>query len=459
MDTLIRGRLTRKWVLGFFMTLMIFGVIGEGRREVIAESQPSVETVRKAFEQGQFPKVIELAEPFLKKNSPSPQVQHWHLLALAHTGKTSEALDAYERLGKANQREDEVLLKKMAIATILPLRSDMREQMRGAAYTALREIDTIEGIPYLEKGLGDQSGMIRALVTEELGHVEAGRQSKRFREALKDGAALVRANVLEGIAESGDPTMVPTITPFLTDDQLIVQISAAKALLELGQPQYWQRLEQGARSEDGYERGASIRALGELGDPRAFPILENTVKDAQPSIRAAAVSALGKLKTPEALKAVKGAMFDHIPAVRSVAAFSLGNFPPQDVLTVLTSALHDSNIGVQTAAVASLLRIGASFSTVAHTVERIMQDPNPAARSGVAKALGHGTSQESIVLLNLLLQDPTPRPRITAARSLGRIGHRDSLGILKRTLRDSDEAVRVTAAAAIVRILEKPVGA
>lgn len=124
----------------------------------------------------------------------------------------------------------------------------------------------------------------------------AGRQSKRFRDALKDGAALVRANVLEGMAESGDKKMIPIITPFLTDDQLIVQISAAKALLGLGQSQYWERLERGVRSEDGYERGASIRALGDLGDPRAVAILEQTIKDSQPSIRAAAVSALGKLK-------------------------------------------------------------------------------------------------------------------------------------------------------------------
>ena len=446
-------------VLGIFLPWIVWWGMAEIPNLVWAGEETSVEAVRKAFEQGQYPKVIELAEPLLKKgNASAPQVQQWYVLALAHTSKTSEALDAYERLVQDNGREDEVLLKQMAIASILPLRADMREQMRGAAYTALREMEAIEAMPYLEEGLGDQSGMIRALVTEGMGHVAAGRQSKRFRDALKDGAALVRANVLEGMAESGDKKMIPIITPFLTDDQLIVQISAAKALLGLGQSQYWERLERGVRSEDGYERGASIRALGDLGDPRAVAILEQTIKDSQPSIRAAAVSALGKLQTPSALKAVKGAMFDHIPAVRSVAAFSLGNFPPSDVLPVLTSGLQDPNLGVQTAAVASLLRIGASFTTVAETVERLMQDQNPAARSGVAKALGHGTSQESMVMLKLLIQDPTPRPRITAARSLGRIGQRNSLPILKRTLRDTDEAVRVTAAAAIVRILEKPVG-
>ena len=440
------------------LTLICWVMLGNPS-QLAAAAQSSVEAVRKAFEAGEYPKVLELVGPLLKENPIPSQVQQWRLLALAHTGKVGEALDVYEKLSKANQREDEVLLKQMAIASILPLRSDMREQMRGAAYTALREMEAIDVLPYLEDGLADQSGMIRALVTEGMGHVAAGRQSKRFRAALKDGAALVRANVLEGLAESGDPAMVSVITPFLKDDQLLVQVSAAKSLFELGQTQHWQRLEQGVRSEDGYERGASIRALGDLGDPRAVPILENTIKDSQPSIRMAAVSALGKLKAPEALKAVKMAMFDRLPSVRSVAAFSLGNFPPQDVLTVLNTALHDSDLGVQMAAVSALLRIGANFSTVAQTVEQLMQDQNPAARSGVAKALGHGTGQESLVMLNLLLQDPTPRPRITAARSLGRIGHRKSLGVLKRTLRDSDEAVRATAAAAIVRILEKPLGA
>ena len=79
----------------------------------------------------------------------------------------------------------------MAIASILPRRMDMREQIRGAAYTALKEINSDEVIPYLEDGLTDGSGMLRALVAEALAKRKAGQQSKQFRNALKDEAGLV----------------------------------------------------------------------------------------------------------------------------------------------------------------------------------------------------------------------------------------------------------------------------
>ena len=60
------------------------------------------------------------------------------------------------------------LLRELAIAVILPFRADMREQIRGAAYTALKEIHSEDMVPLLEEGLGDGSGMIRALVAEGL---------------------------------------------------------------------------------------------------------------------------------------------------------------------------------------------------------------------------------------------------------------------------------------------------
>jgi HEAT repeat protein len=120
--------------------------------------------------------------------------------------------------------------------------------------------------------------------------------------------------------------------------------------------------------------------------------------------------------------------------------------------------LADSNPGVQAAAVASLLRVGAPYAVVKDTVEQILNDQNPAIRSGAVKALGNGKGREVIAKLLFALNDPLPRPRIVATRALGRMGDRTLLQVLKRTLRDTDEAVRVTAAAAIVTILDNEIG-
>ena len=418
---------------------------------VIAKAQ-------QAFEQEKFQEAVDMLKPILKKAPLPLGATRLHLLALARLGEISDALDAYEAMVKSSKREDEGLLRQMAIASILPRRTDMREQIRGAAYTALKEIGSEEVVPYLEDGLTDGSGMLRALVAEALAKQKSGQRSTRFRNALEDRAGLVRAAVLIGLGRSGEAGLTSLIAESLQDEQALVQIAAARALYELGHKKYWVRIEQGAQSREGYERGAAIRAFGELRDTRAIPILEKTATDAQPSIRAAALISLGKLTLPETLPTLKAALFDRIPAVRSVAALSLGYFEQHEVLSPLKGALVDANPGVKAAAVASLLRVGAPFSVVEGVVHQLLQDTNPAIRSGAAKALGNGKGPKVIGALTIILNDPLPRPRIAAVRSLGRIQERTLWPVLKRTLRDSDAAVRVTAAAAIVRLLDAKIG-
>jgi HEAT repeat protein len=413
---------------------------------------------QQAYEEEKFQETVDVLKPVLQKAPVPLGATRLHLLALARLGEIPDALDVYEAMVKSSKREDEGLLRQMAIASILPRRTDMREQIRGAAYTALKEINSDEVIPYLEDGLTDGSGMLRALVAEALAKRKAGRQSKRFRNALKDEAGLVRAAVLIGLGRTGEAGLTSLVANSLQDEQALVQIAAARALYELGQKKYWARIEQGAQSREGYERGAAIRAFGELGDKRAIPILEKTATDAQPSIRAAALISLGKLTHPETLPMLKAAVFDPIPAVRSVAALSLGYFESHEVLATLRRALADTNPGVRAASVASLLRVGAPFSVVEGAVHQLFQDSNPAIRSGIAKALGNGKGSKVIGTLTIILNDPLPRPRIVAVRSLGRMQERTLLPVLKRALRDSDAAVRVTAAAAIVRLLDAKVG-
>ena len=197
-------------------------------------------------------------------------------------GNAPEAMDSYEEWVQSTKREDENLLRQTALAIILSKQADMREQMRGAVYTAFKEIDSDEIISFLEEGLTDGSGMIRALVAEGLGQRKAGQRSKRLREALKDSAGLVRATAVKSIGKSRDKKAIPLIEEFLQDEQALVQIAAARVLYELGQKQRWTRLEKGAQSDEGYERGGAIRALGELKEPRALPLLEKAAQDTQP---------------------------------------------------------------------------------------------------------------------------------------------------------------------------------
>jgi HEAT repeat protein len=419
--------------------------------DVMAQAQ-------KAFEEKKFQEVVDGLKPIIQKAPVPMQATRLYLLALASMGKAPAAMDSYEKLVQSTKREDESLLRQIAIAIILSKRADMREQIRGAVYTAINEIDSDEMIGYLEEGLTDGSGMIRALAAEALGKRKAGQRSKPLREALKDSAGLVRATAVKSIGKSGDKKVIPLLEKSLQDEQALVQIAAARALFELGQKQLWSRLEQGAKSEEGYERGGAIRAFGELKDFRAFPLLEKAARDKQPSIRAAAIGSLGKLQAPESLPILKSALFDPVPGVRNKAAFSMKYYESHQVLSPLSKALLDTDPGVQAAASASLLHVGVPFSMVEGTLQKLLQDQNPALRSIAVKALSNGKGGKVIVTLKLMLNDPIPRPRIVAVRSLGRIGEHELLPILKRTLRDTDDAVQVTAGAAIVRILDGRIG-
>ena len=170
------------------------------------DSPPNQDLVlaQDAYDKGNFPKVLELIAPIIKENSGLPAAQRLKMLSLAHLGKTAEGLNEYDQFIKKSGREDEALLRQLAIASILPLRTDMREQMRGAAYTALKEIQSEEIVPYFEEGLADGSGMVRALVAEGLGKFSTGRASKKFHQALQDQAGWVRATVIKALGRSGD---------------------------------------------------------------------------------------------------------------------------------------------------------------------------------------------------------------------------------------------------------------
>ncbi len=57
-------------------------------------------------------------------------------------------------------KDDNASLRELSLKIIDGALSDMREQMRGAAVTALKEMGGPESLPLLEKGLADQSALL-----------------------------------------------------------------------------------------------------------------------------------------------------------------------------------------------------------------------------------------------------------------------------------------------------------
>ena len=414
----------------------------------------SVKEAQAAFDKKQYQEALDLIEQVTKDKGTQPETRRLKVRSLIFLGKPKDALVEYERHEQELKQEDRLLLKEVGFIYVLV--KDMREQMRGAAYTALKDVDSPETISALEDGLSDGSGLVRALAAEALGKLDAGRRSPRLRNALEDQAGLVKATVIKVLGKSGDRSVIPLLEKALKDEQPAVRLAAAGALYHTGQTAMWDTIQKAASAPNPEERATALRMVGDLKDARGLSILLEAMTNTQPSVRGAAASALGDLGKVQGIPALEKALEDKIPAVKTSAAISLGELGVKESLVALRKSLADQNPVVKAAVVSALLRVEEPFESVAQALYELAQNTDPGTRSAAGKAAGraHGpNTPAAIEFLAGLLKDPIPRPRIAAARALGQIGGAEVLPILKAALHDEDDAVRATVGGSIARIL------
>jgi HEAT repeat protein len=365
-------------------------------------------------------------------------------------------LAEYDQLTAGLMRDDVPLLREVAMGFIVVMMKDMREQMRGAAYTALKEVDSDETVPLFEDGLSDGSGPVRVLAVEGLGRSAAGRKSPKLRTALDDQAGLVKARVVKVLGRSGDPSVVPLIEAAAKDELNTVRIAAYGSLIRLGRKDAWEQLRQAADAPNPEDRAEALRVMADLKDERGAALMKDLLTYKQPSVRGAAARGLGHLGKKEARSQVEALLRDPVPAVREAAASSLADMAAHESIPALTQALQDGTFSVRAAAAAALLQLGQPFDTVGSTLRSLTQQNDMGARAAAAHALGKATKPNvagATSLLGSLLADPLPGPKIVAVRSLGHIGDRTVLPALIDALHDENDAVRTTSGGAILHIL------
>jgi HEAT repeat protein len=414
--------------------------------------------IQSAYERQQYQQVIDEMVKLSPGQRAVPDVRRIAIRSFLKLGNPKDALVEYDQLEATLKGEDPVLLHEVAFGFIVVLLKDMREQMRGAAYTALKEIDPEETLPYFEDGLSDGSGPVRVLAVEGLGRSEAGRKSSKLRTALEDQAGIVKARAVKALGRTGDRSVIPLIEPATKDEMAVVRVVAYGALVRLGRKEMWEPLHQAAQAANPEDRAEALRVMVDLKDLRAVPIMVGLLTYKQPSVRGTAARGLGQLGQKTARAQIEQLLKDPIPAVRESAVAGLADLGGKESVPALTKLLNDAHVTVRAATIAALLQLGEPFDTVALTALALAQQNDTASRASVAHALGKATkinAKDAVSLLVSLAADPLPGPRIVALRSLGHVGGHDILPILKEALHDANEAVRATAGGGIIHLLQK----
>lgn len=424
---------------------------------MLAAGSPSVPPeLNRLYDQKQYQEVLDQLAKLNQETLAIPDVRRLKIHTLLKLGNPKDALAEYDILEAGSQQEDLPLLREVAFGFIVVMLKDMREQMRGAAYTALKEIDSAEVVPYFEDGLSDGSGPVRVLAVEGLGRSEAGRKSKKLRAALDDQAGFVKARAVKALGKSGDRSVIPLIETATKDELPTVRIAAYGSLVRLGRTEAWEELRKAADAANPEDQAEALRTMAELKDPRGVSVMKPLLTSKQPSVRAAAARGLGHLERHDGRGDIERLLTDPVPAVRESAAAALADLGSKDSVPVLTRSLSDGGYTVRAAAAAALLQLGQPYETVASTIRALAQQNDTAARSSAAFALGKATKvnrPEAIVVLASLAADPLPGPKIVAIRSLGHIGDRGILPDLKEALHDQNEAVRATAGGALLHVM------
>jgi len=411
----------------------------------------SLDEARAAYQHQKYEQALKFLDTVIGSGVGPPGALELRIRTRLKLGQTDKAVEDYLRWADRRGADDTVLLRELTIQVIGAAISDMREQMRGAAVTALKEMGGAE-VLLLEKALADQSGLVRALAVEGLtrhGHAD---RSKRLRELLHDPAALVRVAVLRALGESGNRGLIPEIEPFLRDEQPRVKAAAGAALVALGRSEALPGVLELVKHPKPDERASVLSILGHLKDNRVAPSLFGALSDREAAVRATAAGLLAERKEVGAVKALTSLLKDPVPLVRGIAATGLSRLQGAKAASLIEPLLHETVPVVRAEVAAALLPFNpASAEPVLHEA---MNSSDPGVRSAVAKHLGQAGTPAIPYLLDLL-QDQTPRPRISAIRALGHVGTIKHVAVLRPILGDPDVAVRVTAAGAIGRLLNR----
>jgi HEAT repeat protein len=194
-----------------------------------------------------------------------------------------------------------------------------------------------------------------------------------FVHCLRDGLPDVRRAALDGLWDSTDVKLIPTLTQLMQRDEAeAVRTAAAAALGHYVLLAEWGQLpghilpdliETLLAEYDKEETAVSVRrvlleALGAAGHPRIDQLIEEAYENNDPAMQRSAVFAMGNSADRRWSGTVLDEMESPYEDMQAEAARAAGNIGSSDFVPQLAELAYDEDLTIRIAAIISLGQIG-----------------------------------------------------------------------------------------------------
>lgn len=297
-------------------------------------------------------------------------------------------------------------------AVLARMLEDSEPLVRISALLALESRGLKDHGPAVARLLADPDAEVRKVALSTLGKLGDPSSWKSIAPLLQDSEAEVRARAVRTLADAGAKDLAAQISPRLKDKDVKVVLEAMNALLKF----------------ESKELAAEIAALF------AYP---------DPWVRHRAREAVARLDLKSHAAGIAGLLKDENPEVREGAARTMIDAWKQESPGKVVALLSHADPALRRMA------IGALDATFARDIAGRLEDAEPRVRKEAADRLAALRAKEFAPGVEKLLDDPDAAARESAAAALGWLWPDDKIASL---LAHSDPAVRKAGILALRRL-------
>ncbi len=393
-----------------------------------------------------------------------------------------DARDTYPEIRKATLDPDPSV-RIMAIQTVALFGGEDALQLvlkqvdvendaiREAAIGALRYFGK-DALPALTSLLSYGNPDVRAQAVKALGNIGTPEAGRHILKALGDESALVRYSACNAIAETGDPSTLPSLILLLEDRDSDVREAASEACARFPDAA-WRFL------APKLKEGTTLQKIGAATVARkaryrpAVADLGESMRDPESEVRMAATAALMAVGDPSTVEILVAGLQD--PQIRWLCILALRQFGDKNITPLLRRSgdpeldywkqfvlegMGDKALEGCLEALKTETELGTKIATLctmrqikdvraAYPLINLLGDEKI---GYVAQFVLVQMGEVAVDPLLVALQDERPQVRAQAARTLGEIGFGRVVQPLRGLLSDPEPSVRSAAEQAMRKI-------